>query len=66
MATETHDFSSTMIASATYDPDNGSLDVTMHHGRDYTVSGVTADEWDRFKSAQSPGGFWHAVLKGRG
>lgn len=66
MATETHIFlGSSMIAQAEYDDQSGDLDVTMHNGRSYTVPNVNPSEWSDFKTASSPGGFWHARLKGR-
>ena len=66
MPVESKDFSSSMIGAASYDPDTGELTVQMRkNGRSYTTTNFTPQEWESFKSAWSPGKWWHDNIRGR-
>jgi lysyl-tRNA synthetase class 2 len=52
-----------MIASVTYDPDAGTLDITFQSGRTYTYDSVPVDVAEGFVSADSPGQYYHAAIK---
>ncbi len=67
MPAESKDFSSSMIASASYDSDSGEMTVQMRkNGREYVVPGIKPEEWADFQNSWSPGRWWHDHIKGRG
>lgn len=56
MTIESHQFNSTNVQSATWDPDSKQLEVTfVRDGSTYTYDDVPKDVWDGFKGASSPG-----------
>jgi hypothetical protein len=59
------DVISTMIDTADYDPNQGTLDISFNNGRTYTLDNVTADVWEAFKQAPSKGRFFNQFLKGQ-
>lgn len=65
MATQTHHFSSTSIAYATYDDETETLNVTFANGRLYTLPSVSPDVWQDFITAPSAGRFFNERLKGQ-
>lgn len=54
---------STMLASASYDPDSGELAVQMHNGREYTAT-ISPDDWKEFQAAPSKGSWYRKNVMG--
>ena len=55
---------STNIASATYNDELETLDITFQRGAQYRYIGVHPDVWKEFSEALSPGKFFDANIKG--
>jgi hypothetical protein len=51
---------SSMIRSATYDPETQTLSVSMFHGGVYETPGITQAQADEFQTAPSQGKWWIA------
>jgi len=64
MATTTHALRSSWIESASYDDQTRSLVVTTRNGGSYEFLLVPPDVVEQFVGSESPGKFFHAVLKG--
>lgn len=56
---------SSVIASASYDDEDKSLEISFTRGASYTLPGVPQAVVAGFEAAQSPGQFFHSQLKGR-
>jgi KTSC domain len=65
LTAETKEFSSSLVSSATFDPDSQELTVVTTKGREYTIDGFSPQDWDAFKGAWSPGRFFNERIRGK-
>lgn len=56
---------SSWIETATYDPDDQTLDIATRSGRTYSHANVPASVFEDFTNASSPGRFYLAEIKDR-
>lgn len=56
---------SSNIESAKYDADTETLTVTFKSGGTYTYPGVSAEVWEAFDTADSPGSYFHSHIRGK-
>jgi hypothetical protein len=61
----TQSFSSTAIASASYDTDEQRLEITFTSGKSYTYENVPESIWDGLVMARSAGSYFAEQIKGR-
>lgn len=52
------------ISTHDYNPKTEHLTVTFHNGQKYRYEGVRPETYNRFKSADSQGSFFHAHIRG--
>lgn len=60
----TKSINSSAIASASYDDEDQSLEVTFNSGQTYTFAQVPQDIFEGLVGSPSPGRFYHSVIKG--
>ena len=54
---------STWITDIAYSELTGHLDLRTNKGSEYTFEGVTKEDYENFRDAQSKGGFYNRVIK---
>lgn len=57
-------YSSSNIASSSYNPASQTLRITFHQGRTYTYEGVPEEVAEGLEGASSPGRYFHANIAG--
>ncbi len=57
-------FNSTALMGATWDDETEALTVTFKSGDTYDFEGVPREVWLQFRDSQSPGTFYHRMIKG--
>lgn len=53
------------IDSHGHDPDTGTLRIKFKSGKTFDYSGVDVEKYDRFRTAESAGKFFHAEIRGQ-
>ena len=59
-----HYVSSSNVDAFKYDPSTRQLSIQFHGGRRYTYFNIPLDTAEGLATAPSPGGWFHATLKG--
>lgn len=55
---------SSWISNLTYNRPNSVITWRLNNGREYTIPNISRRMFDRWKSAQSKGQFFHRYIKG--
>ena len=65
MAYSTYTPTSTAIARLDYDDDENMLFLTFQDGRQYIIENFPGIEYERWKNADSAGGYFNANVRGK-
>ena len=63
MAIQTKSLSSSVLASASYDPETREMELTFTSGRSYTYNEVPQETFDALASAPSAGRYFNNFIK---
>ena len=65
MAIQQVQLASTALASASYNDEDETLDITFQNGRSYTYEGVPSEVFEALRDARSPGTYFFQNIKYR-
>lgn len=59
-----HSLLSSTISSIAHDPETGNMEVAFKSGKTYSFQNVSAQQFEEFKLAPSPGKHFRSTFKG--